>query len=344
MTTPLPQQFIARPATLDDVERAAELTNLCSIDLTGRPLTNADELRIDWLLPSSHPETDIRLVFAPDQTLVGYAGAWDAAPHVQVHSWCYVHPEFRDQGIEDYMLDWSEARARQAIAKAPEGARVSVGQMRPSSDAAGGQRMLARGYEIKRRYLEMQIEMDGPPPAPAFSDGIQAASMAELPGALAEQVRAVTQADQEIFRDHWGFFEQPIDEVVADWISWVEQDRHHDPSLWFLAMEGEQIVGLSICSPKSPQDPDMAWVYSLGVKRPWRRRGIALAMLHHAFGQFYQRGIHKVGLGVDGQSLTGATRLYEKAGMHPVYEETLYEKELLPGVELATQSLSEADA
>lgn len=46
---------------------------------------------------------------------------------------------------------------------------------------------------------------------------------------------------------------------------------------------------------------------------------------------------------VDGQSLTGATRLYEKAGMHPVYKETLYEKELRPGVELATQALLEAD-
>jgi hypothetical protein len=67
-------------------------------------------------------------------------------------------------------------------------------------------------------------------------------------------------------------------------------------------------------------------------------------MLHHTFAQFYQRGIRKVGLGVDGQSLTGATRLYEKAGMHPVYEETLYEKELRSGVELATQSLSEGDA
>jgi ribosomal protein S18 acetylase RimI-like enzyme len=88
----------------------------------------------------------------------------------------------------------------------------------------------------------------------------------------------------------------------------------------------------------------MAWVHSLGVKRPWRRQGIALAMLRHTFGEFYRRGIHKVGLGVDGQSLTGATRLYEKAGMHPVYEETLYEKELRPGVELATQSLSEAGA
>jgi len=342
MTTPLPNSFTVRPATIDDVERAAELANLCSIDLTGRPATNADELRIDWLLPSSNPETDIRLVFAnaglSSGALVGYAGVWDAAPHVQVHSWCHVHPEYRAQGVAEVLLDWIEARARQAIAKAPDGARVSVGQMRPSADGAGGERMLARGYSVMRHVREMQIEMDAPPPPPIFPEGLRTSSMAELAGTHADQVRAVTLADQEIFRD----FEQPIDEAVADWIHWVDNDPHHDPKLWFLAMQGDQIVGVSLCSPQSPQDPDMAWVISLGVKRSWRRQGIALAMLHYTFGQFFQRGVRKVGLGVDGQSLTGATRLYEKAGMRPVYEETLYEKELRPGVELATQSLAEA--
>jgi ribosomal protein S18 acetylase RimI-like enzyme len=169
-------------------------------------------------------------------------------------------------------------------------------------------------------------------------------SMADLPGTHADQVRTVALTDQEIFRDHWGFFEQPAEEVVSDWRHWVDNDQEHDPRLWFVAIEGDQIVGLSLCSPTSPQDPQMAWVHSLGVKRPWRRHGIALAMLHYTFGQFYRRGTHKVGLGVDAQSLTGAMRLYEKAGMHPARQETLYEKELRPGVELATQSLSEAGA
>jgi ribosomal protein S18 acetylase RimI-like enzyme len=342
MTTFLPNDFIVRPATIDDVERAAELANLSSIDLTGRPSTNADELRIDWLLPSSDPETDIRLVLAPDQTLVGYAGVWDAAPHVRVYSWSHVHPEYRAQGIEGHLLDWIEARARQAIPKAPDGARVSVGQMRPSVDRDGGERMLARGYSVVRYFLEMQIEMDEPPPPPVFPPGIVPSSMADLPGSDEQRLRLVVIADRDIFRDHWGFVEQPFDKDFADWKHWVDQDPDHDSRLWFLAKQGDEIVGVSLCAPKSPQDPQMAWVISLGVKRPWRRQGIALALLHYSFGQFYQRGVRKVGLGVDGQSLTGATRLYEKAGMHPVYEEKSYEKELRPGVELATQSLPKA--
>ena len=272
MTTPLPERFTIRPATIDDVERAAELTNLCSIDLTGRAATNVNELRIDWQLPSSNPETDIRLVFANDGplagALVGYAGVWDAAPHIQLHSWSHVHPEVRNQGIDAYLLDWIEARALQAIPQAPEGTRVSVGHSRPSTDTAGGERLLAHGYSVKRYFIEMQIEIETPPPAPLLPAGIQMGSMADLPGTQAEQVRLIALTDQEIFRDHWGFFEQPIDVIVADWMHWVQEDAHHDPGLWFLAMQGQQIVGLSLCTAKSPQDPEMAWVFSLCSPSP----------------------------------------------------------------------------
>ncbi len=98
---------------------------------------------------------------------------------------------------------------------------------------------------------------------------------------------------------------------------------------------------MSLCHPKTAEDPEMGWVDSLGMRRPWRRRGLALVLLHHSFGEFYRRGKCKVGLEVDAQSLTGATRLYEKAGMHVDRQYANYEKELRPGGDLSTQSLKE---
>jgi len=94
-------------------------------------------------------------------------------------------------------------------------------------------------------------------------------------------------------------------------------------------------------SLKAPEDADLGYVHTLGVLRPWRRRGIALALLHHAFGELQRRGKKRVGLGVDAASLTGATRLYERAGMRPVRQSDLYEKELRPGRDLTTQGLKE---
>jgi len=114
-----------------------------------------------------------------------------------------------------------------------------------------------------------------------------------------------------------------------------------DPTLWFLAMDGDEIAGISLCRPYAYDDPDMGFVNVLAVRRPWRKRGLGLALLRHSFNEFYHRGKRKVGLGVDAQNLTGALHLYEKAGMHVHRQFDSYEKELRAGREISVQSLSE---
>jgi mycothiol synthase len=109
-----------------------------------------------------------------------------------------------------------------------------------------------------------------------------------------------------------------------------------DASLWFLAYEGEQIAGGALCSSHDEQ----GWVDALGILRPWRRKGLGMALLQHAFSEFYRRGLSKAGLGVDSQNLTGATRLYKRAGMYVKRENINFEKELRAGVELSTQVLT----
>jgi mycothiol synthase len=148
-------------------------------------------------------------------------------------------------------------------------------------------------------------------------------------------------AVREAFKDHWGYLDTPFEEERERWLHHMDTDAEFDPSLWFLAMDGEEIAGISLCKWKAFDDPDMGWVNILGVRRPWRRRGVALALLRHSFREFYARGRCKIGLGVDAQSLTGATRVYEKAGMRsdPRRELLLYEKELQSGREIRTQSL-----
>jgi ribosomal protein S18 acetylase RimI-like enzyme len=133
--------------------------------------------------------------------------------------------------------------------------------------------------------------------------------------------------------------ERPEEEEIRLWQHRVEHDQNFDPSLWFLAMDGDEIAAVALCHPHLGEDPEMGFVDILGVRRPWRRQGLALALLHHAFGEFYRRGRKQVSLGVDSASLTGATRLYEKAGMYVARQLDMYEKELRPGRELGTRSV-----
>jgi len=78
----------------------------------------------------------------------------------------------------------------------------------------------------------------------------------------------------------------------------------------------------------------IGWIGTLGVRRPWRKRGLGQALLLHSFGEFYKRGTKTIGLGVDAQNPTGATRLYQRVGMQAASEFITYEKELRAGREI----------
>ena len=103
------------------------------------------------------------------------------------------------------------------------------------------------------------------------------------------------------------------------------EGSRYDPSLWTIAWADDEIAGGTICEAGVY---DMGWVRSLSVRRPWRRQGLGMALLLNAFRDFHRRGERRVGLGVDAESPTGATRLYERAGMHVVEETAIYRKEL----------------
>ena len=336
-TLSLPQHFTSRPATLDDVEAVVDLLNTCSTEQIGKPRSEAHEIRNDWQSPTFNLETDTLVVIAPDGKIVGHAAVWDSAPHVRIYMMAGdVHPEYKGQGIGTALCQWAEERGRQAVLKAPAGTRVALLQDKISTDTTAQELLCKQGYQLARHNFRMVIEMNGPPPDPVVPDGITIRTFVRD-----QDLCALILADRDAFRDHWGYVEHPFEEEYQEWAHWIDNDPDHDPSLWFLAVDGEEIAGMSLCHPKTVEDPQMGWVESLGVRRPWRRRGLALALLHHSFGEFYRRGKRKVGLEVDTQSLTGALRLYEKAGMHADRQYVMYEKELRPGEDLSTQSLKE---
>ena len=82
-------------------------------------------------------------------------------------------------------------------------------------------------------------------------------------------------------------------------------------------------------------------VGTLAVRRAWRRRGLGLALLRHAFSEFVRRGVREVGLSVDAESSTGGPRLYSRAGMHITRSYMLYRKELRPGEDFSAEAASE---
>lgn len=142
---------------------------------------------------------------------------------------------------------------------------------------------------------------------------------------------------REAFRDNWGYVDRPFEEELQRWMHLLDRDPDSDPSpFWFVAVDEEEIAGLCLCNPWQAGEPGTAWVHVVGVRPPWRRRGLALALLHHSFGALYRQGRHRIALEVDTQSSTGATYLYEKAGMQVERQYDFFEKELRAGEEPST--------
>jgi len=331
MNATLPAGYRERPGTIDDIPALAALDATYSTNLFGRALLTEGEIRTEWKAPHFDPETDARVVVDPDGRIVAWAEIYDYDPHVRIPSRLRVHPDDVPAPVAGRLIAWCIERARDAVDEAPPDARVVVTQSAFESDTAASERLRAAGMTPTRTFLRMQIEMNAPPDPPAWPDGITVRTF--VPGR--DDVRAV-EAIRAVFRDHWGFVETPLEDDLEEWRQWIYEDEDFDTDLWFLATVGDEIVGFCQCYPVAGDDPRIGLVDELGVVRSHRGRGLATALLRHAFGAFYERGKTVVELGVDAESLTGATRLYEKVGMTLVRRNNVYEFELRPGVDLTT--------
>jgi mycothiol synthase len=336
-TISLPAGFTVRPARMEDAQMVVDMYNVYSKELMGVEKYRLSDTLSEWTLPGAPLDQTTLLVFAPDGRLAGYGEFWDIAePYVHKNLWYRVHPVFSKLGIDQYLITWGETKARLAVDRAPQGARVVVQSNSIAVDEEMQSVFECLGYTHNRTGLRMVIDLNDPPAAPQWPAGIKVQTLAR-----GKDERRIMQAGYDSFSDHWGFVPEPIETYMKRWLHFMDHNPDLDPGLWFMALDGDEVAGISLCYKKSFDDPDMGWVGTLGVCRPWRRRGLGLALLQHSFAELYRRGQRKIGLGVDADSLTGATRLYERAGMHsdPSHAYFFYEKELRPGIELTKQNL-----
>lgn len=323
-TTTTVRGFTVRRPTPEDAQAVCDLIAAYGLHHSGMadPYVPADILE-GW----SHldPEMDVWLFYAPDGHMAAYGEVTDQGSG-KIWADNYVHPDFMGRGLGTELIRLTEARARELVGDAPEGARVTLGNGVVLGDAAARELLERAGYRLVRVHWRMGIELAEAPEAPAWPDGITLRTFERR-----RDERAVFEAVEGAFADHWGHVPTPYE----DWAKRFERPDF-DPSLWFLALDGDEVAGIALCRMR----PQTGWVGTLAVRRPWRKRGLGAALLRQSFRAFWERGVRSVGLGVDSQNLTGAVRLYEQAGMRPLEQAALYEKELRAGEDLSTRELA----
>ncbi len=331
--SPLPQGYSMQSVTLGDVPRLARLVNGYARRFTGRDAMSEHQLRRRLTAPGLDLAASTRLVRGPNDEPIGAALVLHREPHVTVHAWGLVDEAHLGVGIGRCLHDWILERARTVVGMAPDDSRVVVLQTTFDGDAVAEAFLQAAGYAQTRHTWRMSTDLRDPPPPPEWPDRLRVRTFDPE-----SDLEAGVRTTRDAFRDHYGFVAGSIEGDIDRTRHWIQGNPDFDPSLWFLATDADEIAGLCLCAPRTAADAHIGYVQTLGVRPPWRRRGLGRALLLHAFGEFHRRGVDGVALHVDSESLTDATRLYESVGMRVDELSHTYELELRPGVDLTAKT------
>lgn len=297
------------PAMLDVLHAANEANGIEDVEtleqmtLNYRNLVNCDPER-DLLLAESEA----------DGQLVAYARVfWQDLVDGGRSYECFgfVHPAWRRRGIGTAMLAHNEARLREIATGHPDVAPKVFSSEGADVDAGNTALLSGAGFEPARWFYDMvAVSLDGIAVTP-MPEGL------ELRPVRTEDRRRIWDAQAEAFRDHWGEAEW----VEEDWVRDDADPANADPRFWRVAWDGDEVAGVvTTIVPVEENERhrrQRVYVSGVSVRRPWRRRGLARALLAGSLAGAREAGYTSASLGVDTDSPTGATDLYRSLGFEP---------------------------
>ena len=292
-----------RACTDEDLGTVLALARADEERITGRPSRLVEGDVRDWW-QTVDLATNSWLLTSPETQEV-LAAAWLDVPDAGLG---VTFPIATRHDLVPVLVDLVERRAAEVGV-----ARLQTVVLVP--DRPAEQLLGDLGYADVRRFFEMAIELDGPPPAAPLPDGFT------LDVATPEDGRAFHAAINEAFEDHWENHPLPFDE----WWPLRTSDPEFDISWWFAVLEGERMVA---AIRNVPARNGGVYVATLGVRRDRRGRGLAKALLAHTFARAWDAGFPRITLGVDATSPTGATALYRSVGMTTQLVSAVWERTL----------------
>lgn len=235
-----------------------------------------------------------------------------------------VHPDVRRRGIGRALLSRLEARAAERAATLTDGEPVWLDTWMPDANVGFSALIQGAGYEPTRHFFEMlKTDIEGIE-EPALPTGL------ELRSVVRADLRQIFDAEEEAFRDHWGRREWG-DEMFAELL----EDPDLDLALWRVAWDGDQVAGVVTTYIVAEENAALGlrrgWLEHVSVRRPWRRRGLAAALILSACRALDERGMTEAALGVDSTNPTGALGIYERLGFTVARRATTWRRALRPG-------------
>lgn len=293
----------------EDLVKIADLWNLCEeVDQLGQG-TTVNELRVEFADPWLDPERNVLLWEDAQGHLVGFGQIWIPQNDERVEGRIVyqAHPEYRQSGLEVQILDWGEARLREISYERgiPAKCTVAVRDTQATQIAL----LESRGMSPERYTFVMIRALDDQLPPPELPAGFTLHEVRdEAEGAAWIEMFNLS------FIDHYNHHPMTFER----WKNWMD-DPDGRPELNLVAVADDGTFAAFCWAGINPGENErsgenVGWVHLLGTRRGYRRIGLGRAILLAGLHRLKACGMETAKLGVDAQSLTGATRLYEAAG------------------------------
>jgi mycothiol synthase len=304
----------AQMVEVADASRAADqVEEVDTVEVLARRYSN---------MKNFDPYRDV-IVVEVDGRMVGWRHMtwWEELDGTRIyHHFGYLAPEARGKGLERALVRYCEDHLRTLAGDYPRDKRL-VDTWTADSEKQLVEALVGEGYRPTRHFYEMvRPDLENIRDAP-LPEGI------EVRPARPEEYRAIWEAEAEAFRDHWG--EAEVDE--SDFERW-QRSNYFQPHMWQVAWEGDQVAGMV----RGFIDEDYnarygrkrGYTENISVRRPWRKRGLASALMALSLQQQKELGLTESSLGVDTENTSGALRVYENMGFRAVKRFTVYRKPL----------------
>ena len=278
-------------------------------------------------LRNCNVETD-SLIMEVDGELVFTGRTWCAQEfdgRLSHSTWGNVHPDWRKKGIGTQAQKWLEERALEvSLQHAPETPKFyNYYAQKNQKDKI--EMAKERGFKEERFFFEMDRDLSKPISEPKLPENLEVRPVKE------EHYRKIWDASDEAFRDHWGYVES-TEQDYERWLNSISKLDELNPKLWKIAWDGDQVAGMVLNMIFEEENMILnikkGWADPICVRRPWRKKGLATALINESLIMFKEMGLDFGALGVDTNNLNGALGVYKNCGFETVNTFVIFRKPL----------------
>lgn len=312
--------FTLRPFRWNDLPMLVDVVNQCC-DVDGEEERYTPEsLREEFDMFYCHPEDDCIIAEASNGQILGYSYiGLDVSEKMFTWGWGCMHPDYRRQGIGRVLYEAGEANfLKRAQAQLSTDKPIFAQRYLLTGMTGNVALMTAEHYRLIRSSYRMTIPLNQPFEAWPLPEGITL-----RPFDRERDARAVYEAEQEAFIQSG---DTSVQDTFEGWSKHFFDRADFNPNLWLIAYQGNQIAGVCINMPWGTDQPGTVWINRLGVRIPWRKRGLGMALLKNSFYTLQQHGYTRASLGVRAENTTNPVALYERAGMEIYSQYDTYRK------------------